>query len=885
MTEVLPRLTAALAERYRIERELGVGGMATVYLAHDMRHDRDVAIKVLHPDLGAALGSERFLAEIRTTARLQHPHILPLLDSGEADTLLYYVMPYVMGETLRERLTRERQLPIEDAVRIAREVADALGEAHEHDIVHRDIKPENILLHGGHALVADFGIALAVSAAGGSRLTETGLSLGTPQYMSPEQAMGDRAIDARTDIYSLGAVTYEMLVGDPPFSGSTVQAIVAKVLTERPTAPTAVRDTVPPNVERAVLKALSKLPADRFATAEKFADALAATDTAPSFPRPSVSAPAPMVRPSRSRATDVAVLLGAMLVTAGVVWWLARRSSATEGSWSSFAQLTDVAGIETSPSLSPDGEYFAYSSDTRGSFDIYVQRVGGRTPVLVAGNSAVDEVWPAYSPDGKRIAYNVSGGGIFIVGATGESALRLTSFGANAAWSPDGRRIVFGSEEVRSAYNVNANGTLWIVDVTGGEPRRLDQGVTNGLYQPAWSPTGARIAFWSTIGGQRDLETMRADGSDRVKVTDDRDVDWAPAWSADGKYLYFATDRGGTMGLWRIAIDERSGRATGAPEAVAAGVDVAMDLPQPSRDGTALIFRSKLESVNPAAIAFDPATARIVDVKLLQHQTGTLSPTDASPDGKWVALASILQRQQDVFIMHPDGSGLTRLTDDAARDWGPRFTPDGTGVTFYSNVTGKYDAWSIRLDGSSRTQLTDLRPGIAFPMFAPDGKRLVMGRIPRSAAMGTAPWPITVKSVRSLPGLPLPDGQITPTFWSRGGRWISGYLTDPSGEIVGHGVMDAATMRAHRLNDDSRGYDIAWLPGERQVVYFTAHDKLVLQDVVTLERRAVTGTLPYPAEQLGGIVASADGRTLYYGARQTEANIWLVRRSPAQARP
>jgi serine/threonine-protein kinase len=208
MTDVLSRLASTLAGRYRVERERGAGGMATVYLAHDERHDRDVAIKVLHPDLGAALGGERFLSEIRTTARLQHPHILPLLDSGEVDGLLYYVMPYVTGETLRERLTRERQLPLDDALRIAREVADALGDAHAHGIVHRDIKPENILLHGGHAVVADFGIALAVQSAGGHRITQTGLSLGTPQYMSPEQAMGERTIDARSDIYSLGAVTY-----------------------------------------------------------------------------------------------------------------------------------------------------------------------------------------------------------------------------------------------------------------------------------------------------------------------------------------------------------------------------------------------------------------------------------------------------------------------------------------------------------------------------------------------------------------------------------------------------------------------------------------------------------------------------------------------------
>ena len=275
------RLSAALSDRYRITRELGAGGMATVYLAHDVRHDRDVAIKVLRPELAAALGAERFLAEVKITARLDHPHILTLIDSGEVDGTLFYVMPFVRGESLRAKLEREQQLAIEEALGVARQIASALDYAHREGVIHRDIKPENILLHEGQAFLTDFGIALAPSAAGGDRLTGTGFSLGTPSYMSPEQAAGDRNVDARSDIYALGAVTYEMLAGEPPITGATAQAMIAKLMTERPTSLSVTRDSVPPAVDAAVMRSLAKAPMDRFATAREFADALSASAPPP----------------------------------------------------------------------------------------------------------------------------------------------------------------------------------------------------------------------------------------------------------------------------------------------------------------------------------------------------------------------------------------------------------------------------------------------------------------------------------------------------------------------------------------------------------------------------------------------------------------------------
>src|SRR5689334_8880081 len=299
MPELVTRLQQALSDRYRIDGEIGAGGMATVFLAQDLRHDRKVALKLLRPELSAVIGAERFLAEIKLTANLQHPHILPLFDSGEADSYLFYVMPFVEGETLRTRLNREKQLPVAEAIRIATEVASALDYAHRHGVVHRDIKPENILLHDGQAMVADFGIALAASKASGDRMTETGMSLGTPHYMSPEQAMGEREITARSDVYALGAVLYEMLTGDPPFTGSTAQAIVARVVTESPRPLLPQRHTIPPHIEAAVLTALEKLPADRFGTASEFAEALATpTYTAPAAAA-TVATPSVAARPGR----------------------------------------------------------------------------------------------------------------------------------------------------------------------------------------------------------------------------------------------------------------------------------------------------------------------------------------------------------------------------------------------------------------------------------------------------------------------------------------------------------------------------------------------------------------------------------------------------------
>ena len=424
-------IAAALDDRYVIERQLGAGGMAVVYLARDRKLDREVALKVLRPELGAVLGSERFLAEIKISARLDHPHILTLIDSGEANGLLYYVLPFVRGESLRDKLDREHQLSIDEALTITKQVASALDYAHRQGLVHRDIKPENILLQEGEAMLADFGIALAVKEAGGNRLTQTGLSLGTPQYMSPEQATGDRGIDARSDVYSLAAVLYEMLAGEPPVTGASAQSMIAKLMTETPTHLRVLRNTVPPELDAAVARALSKTPADRFTSAGEFGRALAAKPTT----EPQLSAATAAPAPRRSRGPMLigaaAVVLAAAAVIAAYEMKDRTHGPATLGA---KTQLTSTGAVYY-PAISPDGKQLAYltrhCTGPECTYSTVVQDVGGTTTRTIL--------------DGATAGYSLE-------------------------WSPDRRNLVF-------AGTVRGRAGSFLLSALGGEPRWLTSGV------------------------------------------------------------------------------------------------------------------------------------------------------------------------------------------------------------------------------------------------------------------------------------------------------------------------------------------------------------------------------------------------------------------------
>jgi hypothetical protein len=400
----IDRLNAALSGRYHIERELGEGGMATVYLADDLKHERKVALKVLKPELAAVVGADRFLAEIKTTANLQHPHILPLFDSGEADSFLFYVMPYVEGETLRERIDREKQLPVDEALGIATAVAAALHTAHEQGVVHRDIKPGNILMSRGQPLVADFGIALAVGAAGGGRLTETGLSLGTPYYMSPEQATGDQAVGPASDTFALACVLYEMLIGEPPYPGNTAQAVLGKIIQGEPVSATAVRKSIPANVDAAIRRALEKIPADRFTGAHDFASAIADSAFRHGESVGARSGGALWNRLSTSlavAATILAVALG----------WMATRPEPVPSTTRVSVRLAvgqDLSG-GTNFDLSADGTMMVYHGPgaTGGSSALWLRRWDELEATPIPNTEGAGP--PAISPDGREVAFVLAG--------------------------------------------------------------------------------------------------------------------------------------------------------------------------------------------------------------------------------------------------------------------------------------------------------------------------------------------------------------------------------------------------------------------------------------------------------------------------------------------
>ena len=661
LADLLAHLQAAFADRYTIERELGRGGMATVYLARDLKHDRPVALKVLRPELAAVLGAERFLREIRLTAQLQHPHILTLIDSGEADGFLYYVMPYVEGESLRQRLEREGQLPLDEALRITRAIASALDFAHGRGVIHRDIKPENIMLHQGEPMVADFGIALAVSTAGRERLTETGLSLGTPAYMSPEQASAEPKLDGRSDQYSLASVLYEMLAGEPPYTGLTAQAIIAKRLTGAIPRLEVVRQ-VPPALAATVTKALAKAPADRFPTTGAFAAALAEPTAPPSRHRP---------RWSR-RSLAVAGVTGLLAVTVGT---LVRRQAPPPVT--THGQLTFI-GNAHKPTISPDGKWVAYSA---GDTALLVQELSGSQPLVVVPRARFVNA-SQWNVDGTAVFFaaqldSASPYALYSVPRLGGPVRQIAELGS--FWThdvrPDGREIV---------HNRFMSDSVFITDVaTGEDVRRFS--VAPGSYT-AWrvpfSPDGDWIAFGGESGGVPFLGVVSRDGA-----TVRRLVDWVDRgsvrWNPGGDAIYFFQRVAGGVDLMKVRINRQSGERLGHPIRVMSHAPFSEFTM--TADGRTLVYQREARTSHVWAMTVQGAPGRTeVRARQLTSGTNNYGTPDISPDGKWVAIARDEIAERNVYVVAFTGGVLRLLGPTRSDKFAPRWSPDGRRLAFAS---------------------------------------------------------------------------------------------------------------------------------------------------------------------------------------------------------
>ncbi len=765
------KLASAVADRYRIERELGAGGMATVYLAEDIKHHRRVAVKVLHAELSALLGPERFLKEIELTASLQHPHILPLFDSGNADGLLYYVMPYVEGETLRGRLDRDKQLAIADAVRIATEAADALDYAHSHGVVHRDIKPENILLQNGHALVADFGIALAVEQAGGKRMTQTGLSLGTPQYMSPEQAMGERDIGPRSDIYSLGAVTYEMLTGDPPFSGSSAQAIVAQVITGEPRSLTAQRKSVSGHLNDAVLTALEKLPADRFATANQFGAALASESFVANTG--STRQHGRDIAGWRARLREPLVLgLGAAVIALLAALAILDRRTTSNDAFPMRVEipLPTSASPSGSVALSPDGHTIVYAAQSptgpaTSSFaysggpatSLYMRRLDQLTSRAIPGTDNAG--LPAFSPDGKSIAVIVNRRKLVMIPLDGgpEAALGDVPDDGGVDWSSSGDIVVGGGafEELRGLYHVSASGgslvPLTRVDKARNEhshefPHVLSDGKT--VLFTIWygtvdrselavtslddasrvSPLGILgVRALGVVNGQ--LVYVRADG---IVMAVPFDVQQKRVTGKAVQVLNSVRMIGAETGYAAASLTEAGGLvyATGASKRLLVWVDQSGDAQ--SAFGDSREFASLRLSPDGRRVALTINSGTGADIWILDIAAGTLTPLTTtgrsrnpswSLDGSRILYASTFSGVPALWWQSSDGSGPAVLAGVPPHNpWSVDLSPEGRTTVFNAIYNGSFNLETFSLDAGHVEREVSASPNAteAFGRFSPD---------------------------------------------------------------------------------------------------------------------------------------------------------------------
>ncbi|HEV8376563.1 MAG TPA: protein kinase [Candidatus Polarisedimenticolia bacterium] len=921
---------------YEIVGPLGAGGMGEVYRARDPRIGRDVAIKVLPASFAASADRlQRFEREARAAGTLNHPNLVTIHELGSHERSPYIVMELLEGETLRARLSDPasrdsrskakassgaepgtpspssatggaraaptpgsgsaapagRVLPRRKVVEYGIGIASGLAAAHDKDIVHRDLKPDNIFLtRDGRVKILDFGLAKlsdpteqdASQKPTAMLETTPGTVMGTAGYMSPEQVRGLDA-DHRSDIFSFGAILYEMLTGRGPFRRDSAVETMNAILTVEPPEIAREGSGIYPALERIVRRCLEKEREQRFQSARDLAFALEAVEgSSASGPAPAADAAAAVAERRRSFLLPVlgAVVLATAAFVLGRMLPSAVRPSGAGAGGSAiaapvhFTRLTFARGVESQPSVSSDGRSIVYVSsadDTQS--DLYLQRVGGENAINLTPDSKQDDWSPAFSPDGQSIAYRSEGEaqGIFVMGATGESAHRVADFGFNPAWSPDGKELVVATEGLTDPTSRNTRSQLWRIDVMSGAKKQIPM-QQDDAAQPSWSPHGQRIAYWGLPEGtgKRVLYTVSTEGGEVMPLNDDNFFNWNPVWSPDGKYLYFASDRGGSMNLWRRPIDEESGKPLGEPERVTSGGQWNAHI-SISRSGQ-VVYAALSTGYSVERYQVDAATGKIATPPAtILGSSREIWETALSPNGRWIVI-KVRDAQEDLVVAQSDGTGIRRLTNDRFKDRSPRWGPDSEQIYFFSDRTGRYEQWRIRRDGSGLQQLSSTEGSMSNPLPSPDGTTLAVpmfsGDVATTSGLIDLTGPLPQRSVQRLPAVDETHG-FGVAGWSPDGKWLVGILTTTT---TGDGVAIFSLPNKKYETLTRTGFPVGWLPDGRRILYRDKNSLLTV-DVATRKTQTVVDKL---GAGIGNLFLARDGRTLLAVRGDNQADIWMV---------
>jgi serine/threonine protein kinase/Tol biopolymer transport system component len=880
---------------YEIVSPLGAGGMGEVYRARDLRLKRDIAIKVL-PETTAADPElrGRLEREAQSIAALSHPNIVTVHSVEEADGVLFLTMEYVDGKPLSDVIVKGG-LPLTQILKLAIPLAEAISAAHRKGITHRDLKPANVMIGAdGRVKVLDFGLAklmeapsaeMGATALPTATLTGEGRIVGTVAYMSPEQAEG-KPLDHRSDIFSLGVMLYEMATGARPFTGDTSVSVISSIIKDTPLSVTDLKPSLPRELSRIIKRCLAKDADRRYQSAKDLGNDL---EDLKQEQESGELIRGPAVGSSRRYAGPLAVAIivaVAVTVVLASLWSrTARELASTEPPRTSHTRATQMEGVQRFPSISPDGKWVVYVSALAGNDDIYLQSVTGQTAINLTKDSPAADTMPAFSPDGEAIAFRSEreGGGIFVMGRTGESVRRLTTRGFYPAWFPDGRRIAFSTEGPPGPESRAAFSELWMVSISGGEPQRLFVG---DAVQPRVSPHGKRIAFWSVpsdpsskrLGGSslaglnRDVWTIDINGDHPVRVTAHEANDWNPVWSPDGRWLYFLSNRAGSMNLWRVAIDEASGIPRGEPQPVTAPSSYVAYFCL-STDGTVGAYASMLDTTNIGRVAFDArsgtTTGPVQAVTAGAHDFDTF--IDVTDDGRFVVAPSSPRAQEDLYLVSTDGSTVRQLTNDVARDRVPRWSTDGHHILFQSDRSGTPNLWSIDPDGSGLRHLTSIG-WRGFPLPSPDGTRLAAADL-NARQIVIYDMHDFSKPLDTLPSFPDPSVLIpVPRDWSPDGRLLT--ITGGGGPRAYRGgvwVYSFETRTYRRIT--AEGAYSRWLHDGRRLIYANL-GRLFVAEVssgMTREVLAISG------ESLASPCLTADNSQLFFTRATSAGDIWIVR--------